>query len=195
MAVLNIWVRVLDIFAERYCQLIELRIIIPPSLAPEILLGKGHSLSVDHYALGILIYEMLVGQTPFIHVGATRMTLFRRICNGKYAFPNAKKHGIAVSDSAKLLIKGLLNKNCAERLGSSLTLGDEEISTNEWFQGLLTEYRDALLAEKVTPPWLPDIDNELDTSYFGSHDKLEKEVLTKKPEALDNKSQKLFQGF
>ena len=123
------------------------------------------------------------------------MTLFRRICNGKNAFPNAKKHGIAVSDSAKLLIKGLLNKNCVERLGSSLTLGDEEISTNEWFQGLLTEYRDALLAEKVTPPWLPDIDNELDTSYFGSHDKLEKEVLTKKPEVLDNKSQKLFQGF
>ena len=94
-------------------------------MAPEILLGKGHSLSVDHWALGVVLYEMLVGQTPFIHVGATRMTLFRRICNGAFAFPNLKKHGMEVQSDAKLLIKGLLNKKCGERIGSSLTLGDE----------------------------------------------------------------------
>ena len=35
----------------------------PEYMAPEMLLGKGHTLSVDHYALGVLIYEMLVGQT------------------------------------------------------------------------------------------------------------------------------------
>jgi len=167
----------------------------PEYMAPEILLGKGHSFSVDHWALGVLLYEMLVGQTPFIHVGATRMTLFRRICNSTFAFPNPKKHGIAVSEPAKLLIRGLLNKNCGERIGSSLTLGDEEISTNPWFQGLLTEYRDAFLTQKVSPPWLPDIDNELDASYFGPHDDIEKEVLSKRKTALDKKAQRLFEGF
>jgi serine/threonine protein kinase len=94
-------------------------------MAPEILLGKGHNWSVDHWALGVVLYEMLVGQTPFIHVGATRMTLFKRICNGAFAFPNAKKHGMEVQADAKMLIKGLLNKNASERVGSSITQGDE----------------------------------------------------------------------
>jgi serine/threonine protein kinase len=164
-------------------------------MAPEILLGKGHSFSVDHWAVGVLLYEMLVGQTPFIHVGATRMTLFRRICNSTFAFPNPKKHGISVSEPAKLLIRGLLNKSCTERLGSSLTLGDEEISTNDWFQGLLTEYRDAFLSQKVSPPWLPDVTDELDASYFGPHDDMEKEALGKKKVLLDKKAQRLFEGF
>ena len=167
----------------------------PEYMAPEILLGKGHSFSVDHWAVGVLLYEMLVGQTPFIHVGATRMTLFRRVCNSTFAFPNPKKHGIAVSESAKLLIRGLLNKSCTERLGSSLTLGDEEISTNDWFQGLLTEYRDAFLSQKVSPPWLPDVTDELDASYFGSHDDMEKEAFIKKKVLLDKQAQRLFEGF
>ncbi|KAL7547000.1 hypothetical protein ACHAWF_010320 [Thalassiosira exigua] len=167
----------------------------PEYMAPEILLGKGHSESVDHWALGVVLYEMLVGQTPFIHVGATKMTLFRRICNSTFAFPNPKKHGIYVSDEAKSLIKGLLSKKSSERIGSSLTLGDDEISTDPFFRGLLTEYRKAFLSEKVAPPWLPDIDNELDASYFGSHDKVEKEVRSRKREDLDKKSQRLFEGF
>eukprot|EP00584_Thalassiosira_punctigera_P010440 CAMPEP_0172528038 /NCGR_PEP_ID=MMETSP1067-20121228/2560_1 /TAXON_ID=265564 ORGANISM="Thalassiosira punctigera, Strain Tpunct2005C2" /NCGR_SAMPLE_ID=MMETSP1067 /ASSEMBLY_ACC=CAM_ASM_000444 /LENGTH=1011 /DNA_ID=CAMNT_0013311891 /DNA_START=142 /DNA_END=3177 /DNA_ORIENTATION=- len=167
----------------------------PEYMAPEILLGKGHSLSVDHWALGVVLYEMLVGQTPFIHVGATRVTLFRRICNGSFAFPNTSKHGIAVNDNAKLFIRGLLNKKCGERIGSSLKNGDEEIRQNAWFQGLLTEYKNAFLSQKVAPPWLPDIDSELDTSYFGSHDNVEKEVMATKKEVLDNQCQSLFEDF
>jgi hypothetical protein len=80
-------------------------------------------------------------------------------------------------------------------LGSSLTLGDEEISTNDWFQGLLTEYRDAFLSQKVSPPWLPDVTDELDASYFGPHDDMEKEALGKKKVLLDKKAQRLFEGF
>mmetsp|Transcript_11889 Transcript_11889/g.23982 ORF Transcript_11889/g.23982 Transcript_11889/m.23982 type:complete len:1090 (-) Transcript_11889:59-3328(-) len=170
----------------------------PEYMAPEILLGKGHGLSVDHWALGVVLYEMLVGQTPFIHVGATRMTLFRRICNGVFAFPNVKKHGMEVQSGAKLLIKGLLNKKPDERMGSSLALGDEEIRTNPWFQGLLTEYKNVFIAQKISPPWLPDIDDELDASYFGTHDTVEKEVFSKRKQqrdVLDKKSQRLFEGF
>lgn len=80
-------------------------------------------------------------------------------------------------------------------MGSSITLGDDEIRENPWFQGLLTEYRDVFLREKVSPPWLPNIDNELDASYFGSHDSIEQDLLSKTKQALDKKSQKLFDGF
>lgn len=169
----------------------------PEYMAPEMLLGKGHNWSVDHWALGVVLYEMLVGQTPFIHVGATRMTLFRRICRGKIAFPDTKKHGISVHPDAKQLITALLTKDITARLGSSITEGDEPLRTNPWFQGLLTDYHHVFLAEKVSPPWFPDVDNELDASYFDSHDELEKELLSKEKKAtpLDWKSQRMFQGF
>ena len=169
----------------------------PEYMAPEMLLGKGHNWSVDHWALGVVLYEMLVGQTPFIHVGATKMTLFRRICRGKIAFPDAKKHGIDVHKDAKQLIASLLNKDIAARLGSSITEGDEPLRTNPWFQGLLTDFHHVFLNEKVSAPWCPNVNNELDTSYFDSHDELEKELISKgkKETPLDRKMQRMFEGF
>jgi len=34
-------------------------------LSPEMLRGHGHGKSVDHYLLGVMLYEMLVGKTPY----------------------------------------------------------------------------------------------------------------------------------
>lgn len=66
--------------------------------------------------------------------------------------------------------------------------------THPWFQGLLTDFHKALLAQKISPPWLPDIDDELDTSYFGSHEEAEKASVSKR-DILDKKTQRLFSGF
>jgi hypothetical protein len=75
-----------------------------------------------------------------------------------------------------------------------VTLAIKEITTNPWFQGLLTEFYKALLAQKVSPPWLPDIDDELDASYFGTHEEAE-HAFTSKKDFLDRKTQRLFDGF
>ena len=47
----------------------------PEYLAPEILALKGHSYTVDWWAFGILIYEMIFGKTPFYH--ENRSILFK----------------------------------------------------------------------------------------------------------------------
>ena len=80
-------------------------------------------------------------------------------------------------------------------MGSSLLLGDEEIRTDEFFEGLLTTFKRPFLKMQITPPWLPSIDNDLDTSYFQSHEEYESEIRSKKKRSLDRSTQKLFEDF
>ena len=53
----------------------------PEYLAPEVLLNKGHGKGVDWWTLGILMYEMMVGQPPF--VDDDPMGIYQQILNGK----------------------------------------------------------------------------------------------------------------
>lgn len=57
----------------------------PDYLAPEILLEVPYSHEVDWWALGVLIYEMTVGQPPFM--GKTEEELFMAIMKKSVAFP------------------------------------------------------------------------------------------------------------
>jgi serine/threonine protein kinase len=86
-------------------------------LAPEMLIGSGHDYSVDWWALGILIYEMLVGIPPFFHRNKHRMYFL--IKESPVNFPDPVKHGIDISPTARDLIKRLLDKNRKKRLGAT----------------------------------------------------------------------------
>ena len=48
-------------------------------MAPEILQGTGHTLSVDWWSLGILIYQMIFGKTPYCVGAHSRLELLRTI--------------------------------------------------------------------------------------------------------------------
>eukprot|EP00804_Cyclotella_cryptica_P000268 CCRYP_010201-RA/>CCRYP_010201-RA protein AED:0.50 eAED:0.50 QI:0/0/0/0.66/0/0/3/0/81 len=56
----------------------------PEYIAPEVLLSKGHGKGVDWWTLGILIYEVLVGEPPFLDDNP--LGIYQQILTGKISF-------------------------------------------------------------------------------------------------------------
>lgn len=81
----------------------------PNYIAPEMLGGEGHSFSVDTWAVGILLFAMLIGKPPF-ETSNMKMT-YNRIQSCMYVFPPEKE----ISTAAKVLIQKILNKNPTKR--------------------------------------------------------------------------------
>nr|AML77973.1 putative LOV domain-containing protein [Mammea americana] len=97
-------------------------------IAPEIITGTGHSSAIDWWALGILLYEMLYGRTPFR--GKNRQKTFANILHKDLTFPSS----IPVSLAARQLINALLNREPEKRLGSNT--GANEIKQHPFFRGI-----------------------------------------------------------
>jgi serine/threonine protein kinase len=76
------------------------------------LFRSGHSYQVDFYALGILLYELLFGRSPFY--APKKEEIFQAILHSEPKFPKSP----AVSKEVKALIKGLLAKSPTHRIGS-----------------------------------------------------------------------------
>lgn len=78
--------------------------------------GKGHDFSVDWWALGVLMYEMLIGVTPFFN--SNRKVLESKIRNSKVVFPDRQQYRVDYTDELQDVILKLLTKERKERLGS-----------------------------------------------------------------------------
>eukprot|EP00296_Roombia_truncata_P000160 JP435823.1.p1 GENE.JP435823.1~~JP435823.1.p1 ORF type:complete len:353 (+),score=95.56 JP435823.1:59-1117(+) len=129
----------------------------PEYLAPEIILNKGHGKAVDWWALGVLIYEMLVGYPPFY--SEDRMALYQNILSGKIEFP---RH---VSRQARDLISKLLTADLTRRLGT-LRHGSKDIRRHPWFRGFDWN---ALMYRKLQAPIVPHTNGPEDTTYFDEY--------------------------
>nr|AML76924.1 putative LOV domain-containing protein [Hedera helix] len=97
-------------------------------IAPEIIKGAGHSSAIDWWALGILLYEMLYGRSPFR--GKNRQKTFANVLYKDLTFPNS----IPVSLAARQLIHALLKRDPESRLGSNA--GSNEIKEHPFFKGI-----------------------------------------------------------
>ena len=157
-------------------------------LSPEMLIGSGHDHTVDWWALGILLYEMMVGIPPFFHKNKHRMYFL--IKESPVNFPDPVKHGIEMSNNAKDLIKKLLEKSRKKRLGSTGDLA--EILGHPFFNGIDLE---AIVSKKLDPPYKPEIGDDL--KYFDQkltdRDDFAESVVDEKYLKLIKKNQHIFQ--
>ncbi|KAF5095657.1 hypothetical protein D0Z00_003058 [Geotrichum galactomycetum] len=114
-------------------------------IAPEVIRGEGHTSAVDWWTLGILIYEMLYGITPF--KGKTRNATFGNVLMQEVVFPDGNGFQ-SISSSCKSIIRKLLIKDENKRLGSRA--GASDIKAHPFFKNT----RWALLRNR-TPPMVP----------------------------------------
>ncbi|KAH8907045.1 Serine/threonine-protein kinase nrc-2 [Coniochaeta sp. PMI_546] len=125
-------------------------------IAPEVIKGSGHTSAVDWWTLGILIYEMLYGTTPF--KGKNRNATFANILREDIPFPD---HAGApqVSNLCKSLIRKLLIKDENRRLGARA--GASDIKSHPFFR--TTQWA---LIRHMKPPIIPNQGRGTDTINF-----------------------------
>ena len=58
----------------------------PEYMAPEIFLNKGYGMPVDWWAFGCILYEILVGITPFFDNDP--ILIFKKVLKGEVKFPS-----------------------------------------------------------------------------------------------------------
>uniref|UniRef100_A0A8C7LF54 Ribosomal protein S6 kinase n=1 Tax=Oncorhynchus kisutch TaxID=8019 RepID=A0A8C7LF54_ONCKI len=126
-------------------------------MAPEIIRGKsGHGKSVDWWSLGILMFELLTGASPFTLEGErnSQSEVSKRILHCEPPFPSM------IGAVAQDLLRKLLVKDPHKRLGSGPRRA-EDIKTHAFFK----VWSD-LAEKKVVSPFKPEIRSELDTGNF-----------------------------
>ncbi|KAL1934670.1 hypothetical protein VTP01DRAFT_6852 [Rhizomucor pusillus] len=112
-------------------------------MAPEVLMGMHYDKSVDWWTLGILMYEMLTGSTPFR--SSNKAKTFQAIKQKKLHVP------YYLSSDASNLLHQLLRKNPNSRLGSTED-GSERVKSHRWFRKIDW---DSVLKRQMTPPIIP----------------------------------------
>jgi len=156
----------------------------PDYMAPEIIKGMKYTHSVDWWSFGVLLYEMLIGQSPFN--GCDEDELFWSICNEQAYFPRF------LSKEAKQILLLLLEKNPAKRLGVSEGIHGD-VRSQPFFKPI-----DFIKLEKrqILPPYKPKLKNPMDVSYFDTAFTDEPVKLTPvEKEFLDDLNQAQFKGF
>ncbi|XP_014663556.1 PREDICTED: serine/threonine-protein kinase N2-like isoform X2 [Priapulus caudatus] len=157
----------------------------PEFLAPEVLTETSYTRAVDWWGLGVLIFEMLVGESPF--PGDDEEEVFDSIVNDEVRYPRF------LSTEAIAIMRRLLRRNPERRLGSS-ERDAEDIKKQPFFRSIDW---DQLLRREVKPPFVPTVRNAEDVSNFDEEFTTERAILTppKDRRTLSVDDQALFSDF
>ncbi|KAH8920753.1 hypothetical protein BT69DRAFT_1308956 [Atractiella rhizophila] len=155
----------------------------PEFMAPEILLEQRYGMAVDWWAFGVLIYEMLLGQSPFR--GDDEDEIFDAILEDEPLYP------IQMPKDSVSILQKLLTRDPSKRLGSGPE-DAEEIKRHLFFK---TTNWDDVFHKRLTPPYFPSINGATDTSNFDQEFTREQPTLTPVHSTLSGQDQAEFNGF
>ncbi|XP_045707378.1 protein kinase C iota type [Phyllostomus hastatus] len=166
----------------------------PNYIAPEILRGEDYGFSVDWWALGVLMFEMMAGRSPFDIVGSsdnpdqnTEDYLFQVILEKQIRIPRS------LSVKAASVLKNFLNKDPKERLGCHPQTGFADIQGHPFFRNVDW---DMMEQKQVVPPFKPNISGEFGLDNFDSQFTNEPVQLTPDDDDIVRKiDQSEFEGF
>ncbi|XP_069460062.1 serine/threonine-protein kinase N1-like isoform X2 [Ambystoma mexicanum] len=157
----------------------------PEFLAPEVLTDTSYTRAVDWWGFGVLVYEMMVGESPF--PGDDEEEVFDSIVNDEVRYPRF------LSTEAIGIMRRLLRRNPERRLGSS-ERDAEDVKKQSFFRNMDW---DALLSKRLKPPFVPVIKWREDVSNFDEEFTAELPKLTppREPRILTKKEQDMFKEF
>uniref|UniRef100_A0A8C6LDU5 protein kinase C n=1 Tax=Nothobranchius furzeri TaxID=105023 RepID=A0A8C6LDU5_NOTFU len=164
----------------------------PNYIAPEILRGEDYGFSVDWWALGVLMFEMMAGRSPFDIITDnpdmnTEEYLFQVILEKPIRIPRS------LSVKAAGVLKGFLNKDPKERLGCQVQTGFTDIKSHTFFRSIGW---DQLEKKEMTPPFKPQISDEYGLENFDTQFTNEPVQLTPDDQDVIKRiDQSEFEGF
>ncbi|VDM61174.1 unnamed protein product [Angiostrongylus costaricensis] len=159
----------------------------PEFLAPEVLTESSYTRAIDWWGLGVLIFEMLVGEPPFS--GDDEEEIFDSIVNDEVRYPRF------LSIESISIMRRLMRKNPEKRLGSGAK-DAEEVKMQRFFKHINWQW-DRLLRKEIPPKFIPQVRNPEDVSNFDEEFTKEKPRFSsaKGKHVITEADQQLFTNF
>ena len=134
----------------------------PGYMAPEAIINKPHDFAVDYFALGVIVYELMMGERPY--QGKNRKEIREQMFSIEIQLDNDDLPEDWVDDNIIDFINKLLIRKKKKRLGYKSGL---EVKNHPWFNDVLWSKLENMTLES---PFVFDTEDNFDDSYAQKQD-------------------------
>ena len=160
----------------------------PGYMAPEVLLAQNHSFPVDFFAIGIMGYEFMLGQRPYL--GKNRKEIKHQVLR-KQAKIEPDDIPDGWSDESVDFINSCLKRKDSRRLG--FTGGVIDLKNHPWFKDFDW---DSLFNKTLKAPFIPPKGGNFDKKYCEAVENHTEETLERYQQYRERKNfERLFEGY